>query len=103
MVVELILGVQCVVWMWELFFFDCVVYLVNENLQCLWEYLDFWDIWKVSLQGVLVICFDFVFGVEFYNVDFVQVFGVCFVVVDYGCIVVFVIVIDICVDLFGYW
>lgn len=50
---EPIPGAQRVAWMRELFPFDRVVHLANENPQRPWEHPDFWDIWKASLQGVL--------------------------------------------------
>lgn len=70
---EPIPGAQRVAWMRELFPFDRVVHLANENPQRPWEHPDFWDIWKASLQGVLATRPDFVFGAEPYNADFAQV------------------------------
>ncbi|KAO04894.1 transcriptional regulator AsnC-family [Mycobacterium tuberculosis variant bovis B2 7505] len=100
---EPIPGAQRVAWMRELFPFDRVVHLANENPQRPWEHPDFWDIWKASLQGVLATRPDFVFGAEPYNADFAQVLGARFVAVDHGRTVVPVTATDIRADPLGHW
>lgn len=103
MAAEPIPGTQRVAWMQELFPFDRVVHLANENPQRPDEHPDFWHIWKASLERVLPKRPDFVFGADSYNADFAELLGARFVAVDHGRTVVPVSATDIRADPFAHW
>lgn len=98
---EPIPGTQRIAWMRELFPFDHVVHLANENPQRPWEHPDFWSIWKASLESVLARRPDFYFGAEPYNEEFAELLGARFVAVDHGRTIVPVSATDIRTDPLG--
>ncbi len=69
-------------WMRELFPSCNVVHLLDENPQDPSEHLDFWDIWKRSLERVLPHPPDYVFASESYGPKLARVLGAEFVPVD---------------------
>jgi NadR type nicotinamide-nucleotide adenylyltransferase len=79
---EPIPGEQRFAWMRELFPFDRVVHLTDENPQDPSEHPDFWAIWRASLERVLPARPDVVFASEGYGETLAQVLGARFVAVD---------------------
>ena len=79
---EPIAGAQRVAWMHELFPFDRVVHLADENPQDPSEHPEFWSIWKASLLRVLSAPPDVVFASEAYGEKLADVLGARFVAVD---------------------
>ena len=71
-----------VAWMRELFPFDRVVHLDDENPQDPSEHPDFWSIWKTSLERVLAAPVDVVFASDAYGAKLAEVLGARFVAVD---------------------
>jgi NadR type nicotinamide-nucleotide adenylyltransferase len=69
-------------WMRELFPFDRVVHLTDENPQDPSEHPEFWSIWKASLERVLPSPPDLVFASEAYGEALARVLGARFVPVD---------------------
>jgi NadR type nicotinamide-nucleotide adenylyltransferase len=69
-------------WMKELFPFDHVVHLTDENPQYPHEHPDFWAIWRASLERVLPSRPDVVFASEDYGEKLAEVLGARFVAVD---------------------
>jgi NadR type nicotinamide-nucleotide adenylyltransferase len=69
-------------WMRELFPFDRVVHLTDENPQDPSEHPDFWAIWRASLERVLPAKPDVVFASEAYGEKLAEVLGARFVAVD---------------------
>jgi NadR type nicotinamide-nucleotide adenylyltransferase len=69
-------------WMRELFPFDRVVHLTDENPQDPSEHADFWAIWRASLERVLPAKPDVVFASEAYGEKLADVLGARFVAVD---------------------
>jgi NadR type nicotinamide-nucleotide adenylyltransferase len=69
-------------WMRELFPFDRVVHLTDENPQEPSEHPEFWSIWKASLERVLPARPDLVFASEAYGEPLAKVLGARFVPVD---------------------
>jgi HTH-type transcriptional repressor of NAD biosynthesis genes len=79
---EPIAGESRVRWMRELFPFDRVVHLTDENPQQPHEHPQFWAIWKASLMRVLPSRPDFVFASDAYGRELAKVLGARFVQVD---------------------
>jgi HTH-type transcriptional repressor of NAD biosynthesis genes len=79
---EPIPGEQRLAWMRELFPFDRVVHLTDENPQDPSEHPDFWSIWRASLERVLPTRPDVVFASEAYGERLAEVLGARFVAVD---------------------
>jgi NadR type nicotinamide-nucleotide adenylyltransferase len=79
---EPIAGEQRVAWMRELFPFDRVVHLTDENPQDPSEHPDFWAIWKASLERLLPVQPDLVFASDAYGAKLADVLGARFVPVD---------------------
>ncbi len=79
---EPIPGEQRFAWMRELFPFDRVVHLTDENPQDPSEHPDFWPIWRASLERVLPTRPDVVFASEAYGERLAEVLGARFVAVD---------------------
>jgi NadR type nicotinamide-nucleotide adenylyltransferase len=79
---EPIAGEQRVAWMRELFPFDRVVHLTDENPQHPSEHPDFWAVWKASLERVLPARPHLVFASEPYGAKLAEVLGARFVPVD---------------------
>lgn len=69
-------------WMRELFPNCDVVHLLDENPQDPTEHVEFWEIWKRSLERVLPYHPDFVFASESYGEKLAQVLGAEFIAVD---------------------
>jgi NadR type nicotinamide-nucleotide adenylyltransferase len=69
-------------WMRELFPFDRVVHLTDENPQDPSEHPDFWAIWRASLERVLPSRPDVVFASDAYGATLAEVLGARFVAVD---------------------
>jgi len=81
---EPIAGDQRVRWMRELFPFDEIVHLTDENPQEPSEHPDFWGIWEASLRRVLPRLPDVVFASEPYGEKLAEVLGARFVMVDHA-------------------
>lgn len=79
---EPIPGARRVEWMRELFPFDRVVHLTDENPQDPSEHPDFWAIWRASLERVLPAKPDVVFASEAYGERLAEILGARFVGVD---------------------
>jgi HTH-type transcriptional repressor of NAD biosynthesis genes len=79
---EPIPGEQRFAWMRELFPFDRVVHLTDENPQEPSEHPEFWSIWRTSLERVLTGRPDVVFASEAYGEKLAEVLGARFVAVD---------------------
>ncbi len=79
---EPISGEQRFAWMRELFPFDRVVHLTDENPQDPSEHPDFWAIWRASLERVLPSRPDVVFASEAYGATLAEILGARFVPVD---------------------
>ncbi|MFI6869347.1 AAA family ATPase [Nocardia sp. NPDC050406] len=69
-------------WMRELFPFDTVVHLTDENPQDPSEHPDFWNIWQASLERVLPYRPDIVFASEPYGEKLAEILGATFIAVD---------------------
>jgi HTH-type transcriptional repressor of NAD biosynthesis genes len=69
-------------WMRELFPFDRVVCLTDENPQDPSEHPEFWSIWRASLERVLPARPDVVFASEAYGEKLAETLGARFVAVD---------------------
>jgi HTH-type transcriptional repressor of NAD biosynthesis genes len=69
-------------WMRELFPFDRVVHLTDENPQDPSEHPDFWSIWQSSLERALPSPPDLVFASDAYGEKLAAVLGARFVAVD---------------------
>jgi NadR type nicotinamide-nucleotide adenylyltransferase len=69
-------------WMRELFPFDRVVHLTDQNPQDPSEHPDFWSIWRASLERVLPAKPDLVFASEAYGEKLAEVLGARFIAVD---------------------
>jgi NadR type nicotinamide-nucleotide adenylyltransferase len=69
-------------WIRELFPFDRVVHLTDENPQEPSEHPAFWSIWRTSLERVLPGRPDVVFASEAYGEKLAEVLGARFVAVD---------------------
>jgi HTH-type transcriptional repressor of NAD biosynthesis genes len=69
-------------WMRELFPFDRVVHLTDENPQDPTEHPEFWAIWRASLERILPSRPDVVFASEAYGQKLAEVLGARFVLVD---------------------
>jgi HTH-type transcriptional repressor of NAD biosynthesis genes len=72
----------------ELFPFDRVVHLTDENPQHPSEHPEFWSIWKASLERLLPHLPDVVFASDAYGDELARVLGARFVAVDPGRTVV---------------
>jgi HTH-type transcriptional repressor of NAD biosynthesis genes len=79
---EPIPGALRAAWMRELFPFDRVVHLTDENPQDPSEHPEFWSIWRSSLLRVLTEKPDVVFASEAYGEKLAEVLGARFVCVD---------------------
>jgi NadR type nicotinamide-nucleotide adenylyltransferase len=79
---EPIPGERRFAWMRELFPFDRVVHLTDENPQDPSEHPDFWNIWQASLERVLPAPVDVVFASEPYGEKLATILGARFVSVD---------------------
>jgi HTH-type transcriptional repressor of NAD biosynthesis genes len=79
---EPIPGALRAAWMRELFPFDRVIHLTDENPQDPSERPDFWAIWRASLERVLPARPDVVFASEAYGEKLADVLGARFVCVD---------------------
>lgn len=69
-------------WMRELFPFDRVLHLTDDNPQDPSEHPDFWAIWRSSLERILPHAIDVVFASEDYGQKLAEVLGARFVAVD---------------------
>lgn len=69
-------------WMRELFPFDRVVHLTDQNPQDPSEHPDFWSIWRASLERVLPAKPDVLFASEAYGEKLAEVLGARFIAVD---------------------
>lgn len=69
-------------WMRELFPFDRVVHLTDENPQDPSEHPDFWAIWRESLRRAVGESIDVVFASDAYGSKLAEVLGARFVAVD---------------------
>jgi HTH-type transcriptional repressor of NAD biosynthesis genes len=79
---EPISGAQRFAWMRELFPFDRVVHLTDENPQDPSAHPEFWSIWRASLERILEARPDVVFASEAYGEKLAEVMGARFVAVD---------------------
>ena len=79
---EPIAGATRFAWMRELFPFDRVVHLTDENPQDPSEHPDFWAVWRASLERVLPRLPDVVFASDAYGAELARVLGARFVAVD---------------------
>ena len=79
---EPIAGTTRFAWMRELFPFDRVVHLTDENPQDPSEHPEFWAIWRASLERILPHLPDVVFASDAYGEALAQVLGARFVAVD---------------------
>ncbi|MCV7076200.1 AAA family ATPase [Mycobacterium szulgai] len=100
---EPIPGKQRVKWMRELFPFNLVIHLPNDNPQRPWDHPDFWPIWKATLEDALPRLPDFYFGAEPYNAQFAELLGARFVPVDQGRVVVPISATEIRADPLAHW
>ena len=85
---EPIAGATRHAWMRELFPFDRVVHLSDENPQDPSEHPEFWSIWRASLERVLPHLPDVVFASDAYGAELARVLGARFVAVDPARVVV---------------